>query len=37
MTKEQLELFKNMDEREKEAYLLKLIISEMKGENTNGL
>lgn len=37
MTKEQFELFKNMDEREKEAYLLKIIVNEMKGANTNGL
>lgn len=37
MTKEQLELFKNMDEREKEEYLMNLIISEMKGANINGL
>lgn len=37
MTKEQLEIFKNMDEREKEQYLMNLIISEMKGANINGL
>lgn len=37
MTKEQLEIFKNMSESEKEAYLLKIIIEDMKGGNTYGL
>lgn len=37
MTKEQLEMFKNMFESEKEVYLMRLIIDEMKGGNTYGL
>lgn len=32
MTKEQLELFKNMTEKEKEIYLMNLIIKSMKGD-----
>lgn len=31
LTKEQIELFKNMNEKEKETYLMNLIIKEMKG------
>lgn len=37
MTKEQLELFKNMLEEEKETYLMNLIINKMKGANSHGL
>jgi len=37
MTKGQLELFKNMSEKEKEEYLMNLIIKDMKGVNSNGL
>lgn len=37
MTKEQIELFKNMNEKEKEEYLMNLIIKDMKGANKNGL
>lgn len=37
LTKEQIKAFEKMSEKEKEIYLMRLIIDEKKGVNNNGL